>query len=105
MPLHATQAILVDIVAPVEELPANWLHFWTHSSNRWVRLDSKNRTSLEKLSSYFEKRQVMIFYYIKNDSNASHRRRKGIHQLDSTQDYVRFYRKTLMKFSYFSKSY
>jgi two-component system CheB/CheR fusion protein len=23
MPLHATQAILVDIVAPVEELPAN----------------------------------------------------------------------------------
>jgi hypothetical protein len=38
MPLHATQAILVDIVAPVEELPANWLHFWTHSSNRkWVK--------------------------------------------------------------------
>jgi two-component system CheB/CheR fusion protein len=31
----------------------------------------------------------MILLY-KNDSNASHRRRKGIHQLDSTQDYVRF---------------
>jgi hypothetical protein len=34
MPLHATQAILVDIVAPVEEYPQDWLHFWTHSSNR-----------------------------------------------------------------------
>jgi two-component system CheB/CheR fusion protein len=48
MPLHATQAILVDIVAPVEELPAKLIALLNTVviENEW--LDSKNRTSLEK---------------------------------------------------------
>jgi two-component system CheB/CheR fusion protein len=63
MPLHATQAILVDIVAPVEELPAKLIALLNTVVENESSIDSK--TELVSLSSYFEKRQVMIFYYIK----------------------------------------
>jgi two-component system CheB/CheR fusion protein len=103
MPLHATQAILVDIVAPVEELPAKLIALLNTVVIENESGDSKNRTSLEKIIILLREETGHDFYYIKNDSNASHRRRKGIHQLDSTL--CSFYRRTLMKFSYFSKSY
>jgi two-component system CheB/CheR fusion protein len=76
MPLHATQAILVDIVAPVEELPAKLIALLNTVVENESSIDSK--TELVSLSSYFEKRQVMIFYYIKNDSNRIERRKESI---------------------------
>jgi chemotaxis methyl-accepting protein methylase len=51
---------------------------------------AKTELVSRKLSSYFEKRQVMIFTIKKTTLMRRIERRKGIHQLDSTQDYVRF---------------
>jgi two-component system CheB/CheR fusion protein len=93
MPLHATEAILVDIVAPVEELPAKLIALFEHTVviENESSIDSKNRTSLEKIIILLREETGHDFLlYKKTTLMRRIERRKGVHQLDSTQDYVRF---------------
>ena len=93
MPLNATEAVLVDIVAPVEELPAKLITLLQHTLE--IQKDSdinvKNRSSLQKIIILLREHTGHDFLlYKKTTLMRRIERRKGVHQLGSTEDYVHF---------------
>jgi two-component system CheB/CheR fusion protein len=93
MPIHAIESVLVDIVAAVEELPAKLITLIEHTLviETDADIDSKNRTNLQKIIKLLREQTGHDFLlYKKTTLMRRIERRKGIHQIDGTEDYVRF---------------
>lgn len=93
MPRSAIEAVTADIVAPANELPAKLIDLL-----RFVPAISKEFDKEQKNISNLNKIIILLRGYSGNDfsqykKNTLFRRierRKGIHQIDKIQDYVRF---------------
>lgn len=93
MPTNAIEAVVADIVAPVEELPAKLLTLLKHTIliEKDSDIDTANRTSLEKIIILLREQTGHDFLlYKKTTLMRRIERRKGIHQIDNVEDYVRF---------------
>ncbi|MEI6128036.1 MAG: CheR family methyltransferase, partial [Pseudomonadota bacterium] len=93
MPRSATEAVIADIVAPVEELPARLISFlkFIPPVKTDPELDSKNKNSLEKIIILLREQSGHDFsMYKKNTLLRRIERRKSAHQIDRLHNYVRF---------------
>jgi len=93
MPRSAIEAVLADIVAPADELPAKLIAFlkFIPAANADPELDNKNKSNLEKIIILLREQSGHDFsLYKKNTLFRRIERRKGIHQIDKIHNYVRF---------------
>ena len=93
MPNSAVEAVVADIVAPAEQLPAKLIAFlnFLPPVNRDPELISKNNSNLEKIILLLREQSGHDFsQYKKNTLFRRIERRKGIHQIEKIQNYVRF---------------
>ncbi|MEI6434434.1 MAG: chemotaxis protein CheB [Bacteroidota bacterium] len=93
MPFSATEAVIADIVAPAEELPAKLITFlkFSPAGITDADIDSKNKSNLDKIIILLREQTGHDFsLYKKNTLFRRIERRKGIHQIDKIQYYVRF---------------
>ncbi|MBE3140370.1 MAG: chemotaxis protein CheB, partial [Thermoplasmata archaeon] len=93
MPRNAIDSVLVDIVAPANELPAKLLAFLKHipvvKSN--LEIESKDQSALEKIIIILRTRTGNDFsLYKKNTMYRRIERRMGVHKIDKISSYVRF---------------
>ncbi|MFA6135498.1 MAG: chemotaxis protein CheB [Phycisphaerae bacterium] len=94
MPRNAIDAGLVDVVAPVEDLPAKIIAVLKHVpliTQPGLTLESKTLSVIEKVYILLRAQTGHDFSLYK--SNTVHRRierRMGIHQIGKIADYVRF---------------
>lgn len=92
MPTSATETILPDIVAPVEELPNKLISILKFMPISIIdhEIDSKNKSNLDKIIILLREQTGHDFsLYKKSTLFRRIERRKGIHQIDKIQDYVR----------------
>lgn len=93
MPRSAAEAVIADIVAPAGDLPGKLIDFLkyipvTQADNE---SDHKNTSNLEKIVILLREQTGHDFsLYKKNTLFRRIERRKGIHQIDRIQHYVRF---------------
>ena len=92
MPRSARNAVIADIVAPVEELPAKLVAFLKLIPP--VRtdpdLDIKNQSNLDKIIILLREQTGHDFsMYKKNTLLRRIERRKSVHQIDKIQNYIR----------------
>jgi two-component system CheB/CheR fusion protein len=93
MPTHATKAMLVDIVAPAEELPAKLIALLRDKQliKNNADIGTENRTSLDKIIILLLEQTGQDFsLYKKTTLMRRIERRKEIHHIASTRDYFRF---------------
>ena len=93
MPNSAAEAVIPDIMAPAEELPARLIAFlkFIPSVKKDPEMDSKNKSNLEKIIILLREQSGHDFsLYKKNTLFRRIERRKGVHQIDKIYDYVRF---------------
>ena len=93
MPRSAISAVYTDIVAPAEELPAKLINFLKSAPPTMLdaEIDNKNKSNLDKIIILLREMSGHDFSsYKKNTLFRRIERRKGIHQIDKTQHYVRF---------------
>jgi two-component system CheB/CheR fusion protein len=93
MPRNATGSVIADIVAPADELPAKLIAFlkYVPPVRTEPDLDIKNKTNLDKIIILLREQSGHDFsQYKKNTLFRRIERRKGIHQIDKLQTYVRF---------------
>ncbi|MCF8373880.1 MAG: PAS domain-containing protein [Bacteroidales bacterium] len=93
MPLSATEAVIADIVAPAEDLPGKLIDFLKYLPVAKIdkESDHKNTSNLEKIIILLREHTGHDFsLYKKNTLFRRIERRKGIHQIDKIQHYVRF---------------
>lgn len=93
MPRSATETIIADIIAPVEELPAQLLNIvkFIPLKKTDPEIDSKNKSNLDKIIILLREQTGHDFsLYKKSTLFRRIERRKGIHQIDKIQNYVRF---------------
>ncbi|MGO4904160.1 chemotaxis protein CheB [Flavobacterium sp. W20_MBD1_R3] len=94
MPRNAIDAVAVDIVATVEELPAKLLSLLKHSlpiKTMDVELINKSKSSIDKIIILLREHCGHDFsMYKKNTLMRRIERRKDIHQIDKIESYVRF---------------
>ncbi len=93
MPRSATEAVIPDIIAPADELPAKLLALLKYipSVKTDIEIDSKTRSNIEKIILLIRERTGHDFsLYKKNTIFRRIERRKGIHQIDKINNYVRF---------------
>jgi two-component system CheB/CheR fusion protein len=93
MPRSATATVIADIVAPVEELPAKLIDFlkFVPLSKTDSALDSKNKSNLDKIIILLREQTGHDFsLYKKSTLFRRIERRKGIHQIEKIENYVRF---------------
>ncbi|MCX6251493.1 MAG: PAS domain-containing protein [Bacteroidetes bacterium] len=93
MPCSAVEAVIADIVAPAEELPAKLIAFLKYIPvvKAEPEIDSKNKSNLDKIIILLREISGHDFsLYKKNTLFRRIERRKGIHQIDKIQTYVRF---------------
>jgi two-component system, chemotaxis family, CheB/CheR fusion protein len=93
MPRNAIEAVMVDIVAPAEELPAKLIALLKYFPE--INLDSeipvKSESSIDKIIILLREQSGHDFsMYKKNTLMRRIERRKAIHQIDKIQTYVRF---------------
>ncbi|MEI6851218.1 MAG: chemotaxis protein CheB [Bacteroidota bacterium] len=93
MPRSAIEAVIADIVAPADELPARLIEFLKYIPA--VRTDddfeAKAQSSLDKVIILLREQTGHDFsLYKKNTLMRRIDRRKGIHQIDKINHYVRF---------------
>ncbi len=91
MPLSATEAVIADIVAPAEELPAKLVAFLKFIPSVIIdtEIDSKSKSNLDKIIILLREQSGHDFsFYKKNTLFRRIERRKGIHQLDKLQHYL-----------------
>ena len=92
MPISATETILPDIVAPVEELPDKLISLLKFMPISVIdhEIDSKNKSNLDKIIILLREQTGHDFsLYKKSTLFRRIERRKGIHQIEKIQDYVR----------------
>ena len=94
MPMNAIKAGLVDITAPVEELPARifaYLHHKPSFDSSEPTLADKSQDSLDKVMILLRSKTGHDFsLYKKTTIHRRLERRMGIHQIDKMTTYVRF---------------
>lgn len=93
MPKSAIEAVLADVIAPAEELPAKLIDLLQHISkiHNDTEIDTKNKSSLDKIIILLREQTGHDFsFYKKNTLMRRIERRKGIHQIDKIHNYVRF---------------
>ena len=93
MPRSAINSVLVDIVAPANELPARIMEFLKHipvvKSDFEIEIQFKN--SLEKIIILLRAHTGNDFsFYKKNTVYRRIERRMGVHKIDKITTYVRF---------------
>jgi two-component system CheB/CheR fusion protein len=93
MPRSATAAVIADIVAPAEELPARLINFLKFAPTIKIDQDieTKNKSNLDKIIILLREQTGNDFsLYKKNTLFRRVERRKILHQIDKIQNYVRF---------------
>ncbi len=91
MPYSASEAVIADIVAPAEELPAKLIAFLKFIPSVIIdtEIDSKSKSNLDKIIILLREQSGHDFsLYKKNTLFRRIERRKGAHQLDKLQHYV-----------------
>ncbi len=93
MPLSATTAVIADIIAPSNELPAKLIAYLKYSLDKKPdgEKDTKIVSNLDKIIILLREQTGHDFsLYKKNTLFRRIERRKGVHQIDKIQSYVRF---------------
>jgi two-component system CheB/CheR fusion protein len=93
MPRSAVEAVIADIVAPAEELPAKLISFLKYIPVVKVdpALDDKYKSNLDKIIILLREQTGHDFsLYKKNTLFRRIERRKGVHQIEKINTYVRF---------------
>jgi len=93
MPRSAAEAVIADIVAPAEELPAKLIAYlkFIPAVKTDLEIDNKNKSNLEKIIILLREQSGHDFsLYKKNTLFRRIERRKGVHQIDKINNYVRF---------------
>ncbi len=94
MPINAIQAVIADIIAPADELPLKLialLNYIPISINKEIEIDSNTISNIDKLILMLREQTSNDFsLYKKNTIFRRIERRRGIHQIDKIQNYVRF---------------
>ena len=93
MPRSATAAVIVDIVAPAEDLPVKLINFlkFSPSVKNDHDVENKNKSNLDKIIILLRDQSGNDFsQYKKNTLFRRVERRKVLHQIDKIQNYVRF---------------
>jgi len=94
MPHSAVQAVVADIIASADELPSKLIAFLKYNPviiNKEGEIDSHSLSNLEKIILLLREQTGNDFsLYKKNTIMRRIERRKGIHQIDKLQNYVRF---------------
>jgi two-component system, chemotaxis family, CheB/CheR fusion protein len=93
MPQSAVNAVIVDILAPADELPAKLIAFLKISpaNNQKIEIDDTSKSNLEKIVILLRAQTGHDFSLYK--SNTLFRRierRMNVHQIDKIANYVRF---------------
>jgi two-component system CheB/CheR fusion protein len=93
MPRSAIEAVNPDIIAKAEELPVKLINLlkFVPSVKTETEIDSKTKSNLDKIIILLREQTGHDFsLYKKNTLFRRIERRKGVHQIDKTQNYVRF---------------
>jgi two-component system, chemotaxis family, CheB/CheR fusion protein len=93
MPRSAVEAVIADIIAPAGELPARLIALLKFNPviKPNTDIESKIKSNLDKIIILLREQSGHDFsLYKKNTLFRRIERRKGIHQVDKIQDYVRF---------------
>jgi len=93
MPRSAIEAVIADIVAPAEELPAKLIAYlkFIPPVKTDPEIESKNKSNLDKIIILLREKSGHDFsLYKKTTLFRRIERRKGIHQIDKIHNYVRF---------------
>jgi len=93
MPRSAIEAVNADIIAPAEELPAKLISLlkFVPTVKADTEIDSKIKSNLDKIIILLREQTGHDFsLYKKNTLFRRIERRKGVHQIDNIQNYVRF---------------
>lgn len=93
MPHNAIHAGLVDVVAPVEELPAKIITYLQHlpAFSEEIKLEIPAQNAIQKILLLINTETGHDFsFYKKNTLYRRIERRMGLYQLSSIDDYVRY---------------
>ncbi len=93
MPYSACESVIADIVAPAEELPSKLIDFLKFVPVLIYEdeIDSKSKSNLDKIIILLREQTGHDFsMYKKTTLFRRIERRKGVHQLDKIQHYVRY---------------
>lgn len=93
MPRSATEAVIADIIAPAEELPARLIDFlkFIPAINTDLDIDVKRKSNLDKIFILIREQSGHDFsFYKKNTLFRRVERRKGVHQIDKLNNYLHF---------------
>ncbi len=93
MPRSVTDTMTADIVAPAGDLPSQLIEFlkYTPMPKNEPELEGMNKSNLEKIIILLREQSGHDFsLYKKNTLFRRIERRKGVHQIDKIQNYVRF---------------
>jgi two-component system CheB/CheR fusion protein len=94
MPSNAIRAVAVDIIAPVEELPAKLISFLNFSPEKNKKIDVKIKNSIEKIVILLLDQSGHDFsMYKKSTLMRRIDRRRGIHGIEDLDKYVQFLQK------------
>ena len=93
MPRSATEVVIADIVAAADELPAKLIAFLKYipAVSSDSEIDNKSKSNLDKIIILLREQSGHDFsLYKKNTLFRRIERRKGIHQIEKINNYVRF---------------
>lgn len=93
MPQSAVNAVVVDILAPANQLPEKLIAFLSHSPSieQKAEIDDKSKSNLEKVVILLRAQTGHDFsLYKKNTLYRRVERRMNVHQIDKIAKYVRF---------------
>lgn len=93
MPISAKEAVIADVIAPATELPARLLAILKQipEAGPDKSIDEKSKSHLDKIIILLREQSGHDFSnYKKNTLLRRIERRKGVHQIDKINSYVRF---------------
>jgi two-component system CheB/CheR fusion protein len=93
MPRSAIDAVIADIVAPAQELPSKLIEFlkFIPAAKSTIEFDDKSKSNIDKIIILLREQMGHDFsLYKKNTLFRRIERRKGVHQIDKLNSYVRF---------------
>lgn len=93
MPISAREAVIADVIAPATELPARLLAILKQipEAGPDKSIDEKSKSHLDKIIILLREQSGHDFSnYKKNTLLRRIERRKGVHQIDKINSYVRF---------------
>ena len=93
MPRSAIESVIVDIVAPANQLPLKLIEFmkFIPTINLDAEVEVKNKSNIDKIIILLREQSGHDFsMYKKNTLFRRIERRKGVHQIDRLENYVRF---------------